>query len=62
MKKMTDERAAANQIADLSERAKVYSQTVLETMRHIRSDVDMLESIMDDGLWPLPKYRELFVL
>ena len=62
VRKMTDERATANEINDLSERAKKYSKTVLETMRLIRNDVDILESIMDDQLWPLPKYRELFVL
>lgn len=62
VRKMTDERATANEIADFSNRAKVYSKTVLETMHQIRSDVDLLESIMDDGLWPLPKYRELFVI
>lgn len=62
VREMTDERATANEIADFSNRAKVYSKTVLETMHQIRSDVDLLESIMDDGLWPLPKYRELFVI
>lgn len=62
VKKMTEERATANEIVALSERAKVYSKTVLDTMRQIRRDVDILESIMDDNLWPLPKYRELFVI
>lgn len=62
VKKMTDERAKANGIKDISQRAKVYSKTVLETMQIIRSDVDYLESIMDNSLWPLPKYRELFVI
>lgn len=62
VKKMTDERATANDIKDISQRAKDYSKTVLETMQEIRSDVDYLESIMDNSLWPLPKYRELFVI
>lgn len=62
VKKMTDERATANDIKDISQRAKVYSNTVLKTMQIIRSDVDYLESIMDNSLWPLPKYRELFVI
>lgn len=62
VKKMTDERATANDIKDISQRAKDYSKTVLGTMQEIRTDVDYLESIMDNSLWPLPKYRELFVI
>ena len=32
---------------------------ILPVMEHLRDDVDFLETRMDDGLWPLPKYREM---
>jgi glutamine synthetase len=28
----------------------------------IRYQIDKLELIVDDGLWPLPKYRELLFI
>ena len=28
-------------------------------MTEIRAHIDALEMIIDDDLWPLPKYREL---
>jgi glutamine synthetase len=31
-------------------------------MRDIRYRIDNLEIIVDDELWPLPKYRELLFL
>jgi glutamine synthetase len=31
-------------------------------MRDIRYRIDHLEIIVDDELWPLPKYRELLFL
>lgn len=32
---------------------------VLEAMADLRRTVDRLESLVDDGKWPLPKYREM---
>jgi glutamine synthetase len=40
----------------------VYSNTVLPYMEKIRRVVDKLEMVVDDELWPLPKYRELLFL
>jgi glutamine synthetase type III len=31
-------------------------------MRDARALADQLEAIVDDDLWPLPKYRELLFL
>ena len=36
-----------------------YYNTVVPKMEDIRHDIDKLEEIVDDRLWPLPKYREL---
>jgi glutamine synthetase len=36
-----------------------YNQKVMPYLEVIRSHVDKLELMVDDELWPLPKYREL---
>lgn len=59
---LIEARKSANQIESYSERAMVYSNTVLPYMEKIRRVVDKLEMVVDDELWPLPKYRELLFL
>ncbi len=59
---LVEARKAANIIESYSERAMVYSNTVLPYMERIRGVVDKLEMVVDDELWPLPKYRELLFL
>jgi glutamine synthetase len=34
-------------------------EEVLEAMDDVRKTVDRLEGLVDDGRWPLPKYREM---
>ena len=34
----------------------------LRRMTEIRRHIDKLEEIVDDQMWPLPKYRELLFL
>ena len=55
-------RKLANGMEDLSERAAIYSTKVLPLMNPIRDCVDKLEMLVDDEMWPLPKYRELMFL
>ena len=31
----------------------------LKAMQNVRHQVDSLESIVDDSLWPVPKYRDM---
>ncbi len=59
---MTEERKKANAIDNLDQRAADYSKLVLPYMQSIRDSIDHLEMIVDDELWPLPKYRELLFL
>ena len=40
-------------------RALAYSNSVVEACDALRDTVDHLEAMVDDDLWPLPKYREL---
>jgi glutamine synthetase len=56
---MVDARKVANKMEDEKEKAKKYSKTVAVYLDKIRYHIDKLELIVDDEIWPLPKYREL---
>ncbi len=56
---MVDARKAANKITPAEKRAKSYSRSVSGYLEKIRYHIDKLELIVDDEMWPLPKYREL---
>ncbi len=57
--KMIDARKVANRIVDEEEQAVAYDTEVRPLGDIIRRHVDKLELLVDDELWPLPKYREL---
>ena len=59
---MIQARKKANVIEEFASKAEVYTSTVLPYMELIREKSDKLEMIVDDELWPLPKYRELLLL
>ena len=59
---MIEARKRANRIDDARERAIVYHDTVASCFDEIRRRIDKLEEIVDDQMWPLPKYRELLFL
>jgi glutamine synthetase len=56
---LVEARKKANVIENISDRAKVYSRDVQYQMAKVRNSADHLEMLVDDELWPLPKYREL---
>ncbi|MDR0765532.1 MAG: glutamine synthetase III [Odoribacteraceae bacterium] len=57
---MTEARKQANNaFADPVERADAYTKEVRPFLESIRYHVDKLELLVDDEIWPLPKYREL---
>lgn len=56
---LVEARKKANRIEDIAERAKVYSHEVKDMMEKVRLSADNLEMLIDDEMWPLPKYREL---
>lgn len=60
--KMTEERKIANQIDDAQEQAIYYNEKVFPFFDIIRYHADKLELMVDDKLWPLPKYREMLFL
>ncbi len=56
--KMIDERRKANKHAALK-CAEMYCKNVKPFLDQIRYHCDKLETMVDDNLWPLTKYREL---
>lgn len=59
---MIEARKLANRIQDLRERAITYHDTVAPYLDDIREHIDDLELIVDNQIWPLPKYRELLFI
>ena len=59
---MVEARKAANRIADEREKAIRYHDTVVPRMETIRYHIDKLELLVDNEMWPLPKYRELLFI
>ncbi len=55
-------RKKANNIEDLREKAIDYDEKVKPFFPAIRYHVDKLEQLVDDSLWPLPKFRELLFI
>ncbi|NVO18316.1 MAG: glutamine synthetase III [Bacteroidetes bacterium] len=59
---MVECRRLANKIENIEEKAVEYNKVVLPYFEKIRYHVDKLELLVDDELWPLPKYRELLFI
>ena len=57
--KMINERKKANVIEESINKAEAYCNKVKPFFDEIRYNCDKLELLIDDELWPLPKYREL---
>jgi glutamine synthetase len=56
---MVEERKKANKIENVRTKAIAYCDKVKPHFEAIRYHVDKLELLVDDGYWPLPKYREM---
>lgn len=58
---MVEARKAANRIDDEYQKAMAYHD-IAESLFAIRRPIDKLEEVVDNDLWPLPKYRELLFI
>lgn len=58
-KEMIEARKKANIIEDPVQKAESYDKIVRPFLEDIRYHIDNLELIVDNEVWPLPKYREL---
>ena len=56
---LVEARKKANRVENIAKRAKMYSYDVKDMMEKVRVSADNLEMLIDDEVWPLPKYREL---
>lgn len=59
---MVNARKVANKITDEREKAIAYHDTVACEMEKIRYHIDKLELMVDNEIWPLPKYREMLFI
>jgi len=59
---MIEARKVANRIEVEREKAVAYHDTVSPYFDKIRYNIDKLELIVDNEMWPLPKYRELLFI
>ena len=59
---MLEERKVTNAFEDTREKAIAYDEKVKSYFDTIRYHTDKLEQIVDDSVWPLPKFRELLFL
>ncbi len=59
---MVNERKKANAMENIKDTTAAYYKKVLPHFNEIREHVDDLELMIDDELWPLPKYREMLFI
>lgn len=62
VKEMTENRKKANGLETMRAKAISYHDTVAPLMEKIRYHIDHLELMVDNEIWPLPKYRELLFI
>ena len=60
-RQVEDARVEADAIEDAYARAKAFSD-IANMLFALRKPIDALEEVVDDKLWPLPKYRELLFI
>jgi glutamine synthetase len=56
---MVEARKKCNVIESETEKAYAYDKEVRPYLEEVRYHIDKLELIVDNEMWPLPKYREL---
>ena len=59
VEQLVEARRQANRIENEREKAIAYHDTVVPCMEKIREHTDKLELMVDNEIWPLPKYREM---
>ena len=60
-RQVEDARVMADAIEDAYARARAFSD-IANMLFALRKPIDALEEVVDDKLWPLPKYRELLFI
>ena len=60
-RQVEDARVEADSIEDAYARARAFAD-IANMLFALRKPIDALEEVVDDKLWPLPKYRELLFI
>ena len=60
--RMVNARKDANKIENERDKAIAYSLNVAPCLGTVRYHIDKLELMVDNEMWPLPKYRELLFI
>ena len=62
IERLVNARKRANSIDNERDKAIAYHDEVIPLMEVIRYHIDKLELMVDNEMWPLPKYRELLFI
>ena len=62
LSRLMEAKSAADSIDDAGQRAEAYADQVKPLFDDVRASIDKLEGLVDDKIWPVPKYRELLFL
>ncbi len=57
--KLEDETKKAQGISDVAKQGAAYRDKVFPAMVDLRADIDALETILPDDIWPVPTYSDL---
>ena len=60
--RLMEAKSAADSIDDAGQSAEAYAAQVKPLLHDVRASIDKLEGLVDDKIWPLPKYRDLLFL
>jgi glutamine synthetase len=59
---LIEAKATADGVADAGQQAEAYADQVKPRFDGVRAPIDELEGLVDNKIWPVPKYRELLFL
>jgi len=60
--KLANVHANAHEDGELIDHACYFKEHVVPAMLEVRAAADTLEALVDDDLWPMPKYREMLFI
>jgi glutamine synthetase len=62
LSRLKESKTGADSIGDSGQGAEAYADQVKPLFDDVRASIDRLEGLVDDKIWPVPKYRELLFL
>ncbi len=62
LSRLSEAKSTADSIDEAGPKAEAYADRVKPIFDDVRASIDRLEGLVDDKIWPVPKYRELLFL